>query len=318
LRVHKLICLCCVLAMVLPLDTFVLIGQHFAIDRTLLHFGTSCRYAHQVVTELADQFITSFYEGVHAQILHARPSWIRLLFSLKPKILVKADYNHWPNLTRPLPFVLDSRGPFFVEFAIIISKSLKGKVMIGLVDAGVSLGAMHTGDWPLDLSLSQAQQPKDKRRFAISFSPGSAITKATLVEGNSQELLGGEITRRAKEHCSYIACLNWMTLGNEKRGWNFPIQAGFFLENGCLSLWRKEGKDWHSSGVICQALPPKVLPCVFLASFKGYACVHFSGLRHEPPECCPHFDASHHGTADGWMSWKALQRWELNPCPFHD
>ena len=47
-------------------DMFVLIGQYFALDDimdpTLLYFGTSCRYAHQVAAELAGQFITSFFE----------------------------------------------------------------------------------------------------------------------------------------------------------------------------------------------------------------------------------------------------------------
>jgi len=69
--------------------------------------------------------------------------------------------------------------------------------------------------------------------------------------------------------------------------------------------------------VICQALPPKVLPCIFMASFTGYACVHFLGLRHEPPEYSPDLDAIPYGTADGWKAWKAFQKFELNSCPFH-
>eukprot|EP00746_Dinoflagellata_sp_MGD_P127363 gnl/MRDRNA2_/MRDRNA2_61954_c0_seq1.p1 gnl/MRDRNA2_/MRDRNA2_61954_c0~~gnl/MRDRNA2_/MRDRNA2_61954_c0_seq1.p1 ORF type:complete len:194 (+),score=16.65 gnl/MRDRNA2_/MRDRNA2_61954_c0_seq1:2-583(+) len=193
--------------------------------------------------------------------------------------------------------------------------------MIGLVDADVSLSTMHTGEWPLDLSHSQAQVPKAKRCFAISFSPGRAMTRATLHEGNSQELLSEAITTQTTDGCTeqgnYIAYLNWKTLGNEKHGWNVPIRAGLFLENGCLSFWRKTEEDWHSSGVICQALPPKVLPCIFLTSFTGYACVFFSGLSHGPPECCPHCDASGHGTAAGWKSRKPFQK-NYRPYPYQN
>merc|ERR1719265_91588 len=244
--------------------------------------------------------------------LQAMPCWIHFLAALKPTVLVKG-YSAvlWPNLTKPLPFVLESKGPFFVEYTIISSKARRGTPTIGLVDAEFSLSAMPTGEWPLDLSRSQAQGvSQDKTCFAISFSPGCAFSNATIVEGNSSQLLGGAITTCThdgrSEKCSFRAKLNWETLGDESESWNAPIQAGFFLENGCLSFWRKVAENWHSTGVICQALPPKVLPCMFLSFFSGYACVRFSGLSNGPPGCCSHCDASGHGTADGWKAWKPL------------
>merc|ERR1719316_2516242 len=113
--------------------------------------------------------------------------------------------------------------------------------------------------WPRDLSRSQYKVSPDKTGhcFAISFSPGWACIHATLVEGHSQELLNGKTTRGiaaqgTKQH-TYTANLNWPTLGDETRKRNIPIEAGIFVENGCLSFWRKAYGVWHSTGVICRA-----------------------------------------------------------------
>merc|ERR1719265_2570308 len=146
--------------------------------------------------------------------LQAMPCWIHFLAALKPTVLVKG-YSAvlWPNRTKPLSFVLESKGPFFVEYTIISSKARRGAPTIGLVDADVSLSAMPTGEWPLDLSRAQAQGlSPDKSCFAISFSPGCAFSNATIVEGNPPQLLGGPITTCTPdgrdEKCSFRATLN--------------------------------------------------------------------------------------------------------------
>lgn len=333
--------------MSLPLDILVTIAQHLQLD-TLLYFGASCTYAHQVamqLMELGDQFS----EGLHPWIkdacrlvetwihadshvllsamvpnynksssnLQAISRCIRILAALKPRILVDGHSRIMRGeFTKPLAFVLESKGPWFVEYAITSSESEGiGTPTVGLVDADVSLNTVHTGEWPRDLSCSQARMCQDNRCFAISFSPGLAFSRAVLVEGNSPVLLDGDDgaiggpVHFLRHSSVFTANLNWEILIDESQTWNAPIQAGFFLENGCLSFWRKVGEEWHSTGVICQALPPKVLPCTFLSSFMGYACVQFEGVRNSPPKCCPQrdsigcgCDAMAHGIVEGWQA----------------
>jgi len=211
-------------------------------------------------------------------------------------------------MTKPLPLILESRGPWFLEFTIIASKAINGTPTIGLVDAEVSPSLkQYKGKWPLDLSRSQYKVSSDKiaRCFAISFSPAHGCVFATLVEGNCQELLNGQTTAGTiaegrKQH-TYKANLDWTTLGDETRKRNIPIQAGIFVENGCLSFWRKADGEWHSTGDICCALPPRVLPCMFMYSFLGYARVSFSGFSTGPPSDCP--QDTRPVIADAWEQW---------------
>lgn len=301
-------------------------------------FGTSCSAAHRVATKLADEWITLVYEGVDAQMnltslnLKKMPQWICLLAALKPVVLIKGYKVNWPDVTKPLSFSLESEGSWFIKFTIIASKALNGTPTIGLVDAEASSNMMQSfqwppsknrsqNEWPLDLSRSQyrsqfkaaghglAWPPADKEHcFAMSFSPGCSSVHASLVEGQSQELvepprsfLHG--TRQDEKPHAWKAMLNWPSLGDETRKWNAPIQAGFYVKDGSLSLWRKVGTGWHSSGVICRGLPERVLPCVFMSSFTGYASVKFNGLSYGPPPCCQQCDAAGHGIAAGWWPW---------------
>jgi hypothetical protein len=257
--------------------------------------------------------LSSMVPKYNAQTLNLRtiPRYIRILAALKPRILVDGHSRaKRGEFTKPLDFVLDSKGPWFVMFIITSSEVERaGTPTIGLVDADISLKALHTREWPRDLSCSQAQICQGNRCFAISFSPGLAFSRAILVEGNSQELLAGDDGAVAVSPSHFMrhgsvmqltANLNWEILGDERQKWNAPIQAGFFIENGRLSFWRQVEEAWHSTGVLCQALPPKVLPCTFVSSFVGYACVQFAGLWTGPPKECDLSDACGHGIADGW------------------
>lgn len=295
-----------------PQDIFNPVACYLELD-ALVKFGTLSRYAHYIATNLADQFITSLYEGVHLEKHHtssdlqSMPHWIRLLAALQPKILIKGYNKNWPDLTKPLSAVFESKGPFFLEYTIVASKAPNGTPTIGLVDADVSSNMMSAGEVQVDMSRWQdGTSPLHSGRcFAMSFSPGCAVVYATLV--GFQELLGGQIiTNSTDGHTqqnTYTANLNWPILGDETKAWNAPIQAGIFLEKGCLSLWRKADKHWHSSGIILRGLPSRVLPCIFQSSFVGYTNVRFSGIWNGPPLCCPHCDATGHGTTAGWKSW---------------
>eukprot|EP00746_Dinoflagellata_sp_MGD_P021541 gnl/MRDRNA2_/MRDRNA2_150317_c0_seq1.p1 gnl/MRDRNA2_/MRDRNA2_150317_c0~~gnl/MRDRNA2_/MRDRNA2_150317_c0_seq1.p1 ORF type:complete len:323 (+),score=37.06 gnl/MRDRNA2_/MRDRNA2_150317_c0_seq1:79-1047(+) len=314
-------------------DIFDPIGRHLELD-ALICLGTSCREAHQAATKLADEWIALVFEGVYAPKnltsvkFKAMPQWVRLLAAFKPAVVFKGYNVDWPDLTKPLPFILESDASWFLRFTIIAAKALNGTPTIGLVDAEASAGMMQKFEWPLDLSRSQCEFPVDLSRskykassnedigfFAISFSPGCATANASLVEGDSPELVdminGSSLqvagnAREKKQH-TYRATLKWPTLGDETQNWNFPIQAGVFVENGCLSFWRKADDVWHSTGEICRGLPHRVLPCVFLSSFTGYAQVRFLGLSYGPPPYCQHCDSSRHGIVDGWRPWPLRQ-----------
>lgn len=316
------------LQLILP-DMFEPIGRNLMLD-ALMRLGTSCRDARKVATKLADEWIEMVYESVDAPInltsksLQAMPHWVRILAALKPVVLFKGYNADWPDLTKPLSFILESDGSWFIRFKIIASKALNGTPTIGLVDAEASPEMMQKFEWPLDLSRSKYEWPVDLSRsayrvspdetmpcFAMSFSPGCATVNATLVEGHAQELVEMPTrsylqvagTGQGKKQHAYKANLNWPTLGDETKNWNYPIQAGLFVEKGCLSFWRKAEGAWHSTGVICRELPDRVMPCVFLSSFVGYAQVQFSGLSYGPPPCCQHCDSTGHGIAGRWRPW---------------
>jgi len=297
----------------LPVDILDPICRYMELN-TLVCFGTSCNTAHRLAMSIADESISVAYQGVDVLMsytpvdLQAMPRWVRLLSALKPGSMVKGHHVAWSNLTMPLPLILESKGPWFAQFTIVAAKAPNGTPTIGLMDADASLGEMGTGECSKHLASSDCSE----RSFEISFSPGKTTAYAVLLQGNSQELMGGEITTCkapiGTKHRAYTAYLNWPTLGDEMQSWNTKIQAGLFVENGCVSFFRNTEEGWHSSGVICRALPPRISPCMFLSSFKGYAHVRFAGLCRKPPRCCPMCDATGHGTLDGWNPWTLRRR----------
>eukprot|EP00404_Azadinium_spinosum_P019721 CAMPEP_0180489176 /NCGR_PEP_ID=MMETSP1036_2-20121128/38451_1 /TAXON_ID=632150 /ORGANISM="Azadinium spinosum, Strain 3D9" /LENGTH=196 /DNA_ID=CAMNT_0022497303 /DNA_START=92 /DNA_END=678 /DNA_ORIENTATION=+ len=171
--------------------------------------------------------------------------------ALRPCSLVSGYRMHWPDITKPFPFTLDSKGPLFLEFQLIAAKAPNGTPRIGFVDAKGSLQGAKDG-WSGDLSRGQGRSDT----CAISFDPscGGLCAMEAALEGQ-------DIPRPASINSDqgyYMATLMWDWLGDCSRKKNAPINAGLFLADGTLTFYRRWGKCWHSSGIIFKDLPSQV------------------------------------------------------------
>jgi len=213
--------------------------------------------------------------------------------------------------TNPTPLVVDSKGPFYLDFSLIAAKAPNGTPTIGLVDAASTSSLQH---WQSsDLSRNQ----RHGALFSIALSPGSGAMFATMNEDSPVKLQEHGLNANNPSEISapgcYRAVLNWAHVGNEKAKWNQPIRAGFLLQNRSLTFFRMVGNGaWHSSGVICTNLPGKVVPCVFMQSFTGYTDVRFIKIWDSPPDVCEGCDIRHHGTKNGWWRYgvRVPPRWQ--------
>jgi hypothetical protein len=177
------------------------------------------------------------------------------------------------------------------------AKAANGSFKIGIVDAeAASVAAQEMSDhWSGDLSRGQA----DSDIFAIAFDPadGTMTASSTAIKGKNT-MRPTHIRRKAKY---YTAALTWDVLGDSTQKWNCPRQAALAVDQGNLTFFRMwPDGSWESSGVVCGNLPRKVLPCVFMSSFIGYAQVNFVGMWNSTPDVCAEWDALGHGLVSGW------------------
>jgi len=294
----------------LPVETFELVASYLPI-MALTQCGSACRAFRQVAMQMVDSLIASELEGLEGGVelrdmsmcapLPAMLSRLHLRASLKPRQLVRGFAPQWPNRTVPCPFVINSKGPLFVEFEIITARALNGTPRIGVVDAGLlwqSPKKKVRHGWPYDLSRGYGGSDA----FAMSFSPatgGISATEAALKPEDIDEHRGPASNGPRKEY--YIGTLRWSELGDCRRKWNIPIRAGIFVENGKLTFYRMwTDGHWHSSGAVSEKLPSQVLPCVFLSCFVGYTQVTFVRMWSEPAQVCPGCDSLGHGLVSGW------------------
>jgi hypothetical protein len=180
---------------------------------------------------------------------------------------------------------------------MIVAKAANGSFKVGVVDAeAASLAAQATPEqWSGDLSRGQAYSDI----FAIAFDPadGTLTATSTAIKGKNT-MRPAHIRRKAKY---YTAALKWDALGDSTREWNCPRRAALVVDRGNLTFFRMwPDGSWQSSGVVCGNLPRKVLPCVFMSSFIGYAQVNFIGMWNSTPDVCAERDALGHGLLSGW------------------
>eukprot|EP00747_Dinoflagellata_sp_TGD_P193727 gnl/TRDRNA2_/TRDRNA2_60265_c0_seq1.p1 gnl/TRDRNA2_/TRDRNA2_60265_c0~~gnl/TRDRNA2_/TRDRNA2_60265_c0_seq1.p1 ORF type:complete len:211 (-),score=19.50 gnl/TRDRNA2_/TRDRNA2_60265_c0_seq1:45-599(-) len=178
------------------------------------------------------------------------------------------------------------------------AKAPNGTPKIGIVDATSPCCTCETADgWSCDLTMRKAGVS-----FAIGLAPGcGAVHVAT--DGAGPVQLSDSVVASSGEPESYWAVLKWPALGNEEAKWNMSIHTGVFLEKGNLTFYRKEQDgSWCSSGIICKNLPERVVPCMFMSSFVGYAKMRFVKMMKSPPAVngrSPKCNMQH-GTKHGW------------------
>merc|ERR1719456_1774261 len=117
---------------------------HFLAPRTLFRLSVSCRYGHCMASMMAEVMLNSAFQGMWPMRFQGAVQ----LSNLGSLLYLEADSRRrctfkfgsvWPALTRPCPtIILDSQGPFFLEFSITTAWSANGTLGIGLVDGGVS------------------------------------------------------------------------------------------------------------------------------------------------------------------------------------
>lgn len=287
-----------------PADVLEDVASHLPLP-TLMQFGATSRDCFAIATKLATLHARASFKGIHLHrsgwMRHTTPEWIGLQLAVQPRVMVSGRKENWTELTKPFPFILDSKGPIFVEFRMVLAKAPSATPTVGVIDASISskVTPQSSRDWSRGRGQDDA--------FAIAMSPSCCEVFANIVEGSSPKLPGLKSLPCPRGctscQCCFKAELNWQSETNKRAKWNPPIQAGLFLENGRLSFWRMfEDGQWHSSGVICENLPPRVLPCVFMCDFIGYADVRFVRMRRCIPRCCIYCDSNYHGTASGWRA----------------
>lgn len=285
----------------LPISLIEHVASHLPLS-SLVQFGFMSNYIHDVATKLCNLRAESAYKGVHPSCMCSqKPHWIRLKIATLPRLLISGCSNDWPELTRALPFTLDTKGPVFLEFRMVIANALNGSPRIGILDAESWRKAVPESE--RDWSCGRGDEA-----FAISMSPSGCEMLSTIVEGGSQRLEGlpsnPRPSGRSPRHEVYKARLNWPTETREHSKLNHPIRAGLFIKDGELSFWRifRDGK-WHSSGVICKDLPQSVLPCMFMFDFLGEAKITFERIRDAAPTSCCARNCRYQGTVDGWRKF---------------
>jgi len=275
----------------------------------LLRLGLVEKRMRRMCQDRADHIVKCELECVYPwESSNARanqiPKWVRLRGVRRPYLFLRSYCNHWHADTKPLGFALDTKGPIFVEFSVQAQKANNGTPTIGLVDEA-SFQKMHQSTFRGGAFLENcgdlSRTPSDVG-FAMSLCPARGTVFVAQEPGSNVQLVDFVGANKEVEHERYKANLNWWQLGDERRRRNRAIDCGFLLRDGRLTFYRAEKGFWHSSGVVCEGLPERVVPCMFLFSFIGYGQVWFSGLHQHAPPVCPGCDRMNHGTTCGWMS----------------
>lgn len=295
----------------LNLDTFELMAFNLQLNE-LLKLGASCVSFRLMTMRVAELSVASELQKVTGVGLHwvpdnkcplCIPSCVYLKAALRPSCLIKGYTSRWPNMTIPFPFTLESKGPLFLEFRLIAAKAPNGTPKIGVLDADCCSDWVPA-HWLGDFTSGQGSA----QQFAIAYAPccGTLCATTAALQGESVPRPPGS---KPEQQEYFRAALNWEPLGDWTRKWNAPVHAGLFIKNGCLTFYRRVTDTfWHSSGVICDCLPDRVLPCVFMDCFSGYSRVDFVQVKSNPPTTCSGCDHLGHGLHDGW--WRLVRR-----CP---
>merc|ERR1711971_1196181 len=203
----------------------------------MLQLGVSDRILYGICSRIADYRLASFFFGVYPRegacqvgrppsFVHQQPKWIAYFSALWCKELAKgwSGGYRWPELTKALPFALDTQGPFFVEFRTVVSRAPIGSrcPRIGIVDAEEAL--LDSDQAAYDVSLGRAAH----KCFAIGFTPANGDVAAVTSDG--QPLCGLRDMDGPSISCSSMwtakrTNLNWPVLGQASAPWNLPIHA---------------------------------------------------------------------------------------------
>lgn len=252
----------------------------------------------------ASAMIASEFPGIDLEQLflkwepaRAVQQYIRLHQATNRKRCLYCRFMPGATLTRrATDFVVDSPGSsYFVEFRVKIARAFNGAPSIGLVDADHELAKL--GSWPDDLS-----RPRDggaASPFAISCCPTSGVIH--VCEGGSPGEADGEGTT---QRC-WFSSTGWVALDEMNRCPTRWLRFGLFIQEGRLTFFRRsEGPDgnWVSSGVIRGAMPRRLLPCIFMYSFAGFAKLTFAGVSQEAPEVVPISEPGLRRAVD-WYPW---------------
>lgn len=257
----------------------------------LVQFATCCKAGYALAAERAQALLSLENDCLHFRTtvpkhLNCLTRWIMLRSALRPRCLVSGHRKDWPDKTIPFKFVVDSKGPMFIECQMTVAKGSNGSPLVGLVDA----------ESPL------LTKDVDKS-FSITFSPIAGHMRATIDRSCSSQLTECDLpmpTAGPSMEC-VRAKLAWDRLSNEQDKRNTPVSFGLFVENGQLAFYRRSHCGcWRSSGFICRNLPAKVLPCVFLRSFMGFTRTRLIGVQESPPSGA--LDDAGYSLEDGWSS----------------
>jgi hypothetical protein len=297
----------------LPFDMFPMLADCLYL-KDLLCMSAACNSIRGTTIAIADLWVASKLHDLECIVDVHQPGRkridnnkklhrLRLWISLQPYPLIFGGITLAQTRTIPFRFTIDTQGPLFLEVRMVVAKALNGSPKIGFVNAEAS-HLLESG-WLGDLSRGQAIAAQC---YAMAFSPSWGKVWATPT-AMRDPALQSQVTRQTffsgitQKQEFYTGWLNWSTSGDCRMKWNAPIRAGIFFKNGSFSFWRESpcgtGK-WHSSGIVSTSLPQRVLPCVFMSSFAGYADVTFASVWRSPPDVCAECDARGHGLWDGW------------------
>jgi len=219
--------------------------------------------------------------------------------------------------TRLLPVTIDTQGPpCFIGFTIAVAQALNGSPLLGFVDADndgikMSMGAAAGTTVQEDLSRpkvgvlpGQAPTP-----FAVACCPSNGQMHLAMdgrdwsTAAPRNVVSSVDIPSSGHDPLKLCAFLQWPPSDAEMKRKVLHIHAGFLIENGKLTFFRRLPNEcWLSSGVVLEDLPRRVVPGMFLYGFDGFARVHFTGLQRNAPDLCPR-GAALQGYAQDWHTW---------------
>lgn len=263
---------------------------HFLPIHGLVQFAMCCKAGNAMATARAEALMSPETNCLHARTAIAKQvnsltRCILLRSALRQRCLISGHKHDWPDKTIPFKFFVDSEGPIFVECQMTVAKGPNGSPLVGLVDADAKLPTK-------DIDKS----------FSIALSPIAGYVRATIDRSCPLQLTEFDLPRL--DEGSSMECIRaklaWNRISNEQDKRNAPVSFGLFVENGELTFYRRSHCGcWRSSGIICENLPAKVLPCVFTRSFMGFTHTRFMGVSERPPRvagddlgCC---------LEDGWL-----------------
>lgn len=205
--------------------------------------------------------------------------------------------------THPMLLALETSGTFFVKFWVAVSNIRNGCPCMGVVDAA------EVSKDPAKLLEDMSRPRKASQSLGISCNPFSGKIYASRTSNIPKPVLGQvEVTPR-----SWTAEVKgWESFEDELADVKHPAKYvtwfGVLISNGTLQFLRQVPNGWQSSGVVCDALPPRVLCSAFLFSFVGQAFVSVEEVCNEIPECIQRYKTGC-GKISSWTRWPPWARY---------